>query len=75
MYRLAKKGFRLVSAPIGIKDQPYNLPVYEPLWNALEETGLIFSLHFITGTEGPSPGECRRREQRRLPLLHDNRHG
>ena len=55
VYRLARKGFRLVSAPIGIKDQPYNLPVYEPLWNALEDTGLIFSLHFITGTEDHLP--------------------
>ena len=55
VYRVAKKGFRVVSAPIGIKEQPYNLPVYEPLWNALEETGLIFSLHFITGTEDHLP--------------------
>ena len=55
VYRLAKKGFRVVSAPIGIKEQPYNLPVYEPLWSALEETGLIFSLHFVTGTEDHLP--------------------
>ena len=55
VYRLAKKGFSVVSAPIGITEQPYNLPVYEPLWSALEETGLIFSLHFVTGTEDHLP--------------------
>jgi predicted TIM-barrel fold metal-dependent hydrolase len=55
VFRLAKKGFRVVSAPIGIREQPYNLPVYEPLWNALEETGLVFSLHFVTGTEDHLP--------------------
>ena len=31
-YRLAEMGFKLVSSPIGIKNQPYNRKVYEPLW-------------------------------------------
>ena len=53
--RLAKLGFRVVSAPIGIKKQPYSLPIYEPLWYALEETGMVFSLHFITGTQDHLP--------------------
>lgn len=55
VHRLAKMGFRVVSAPIGIKGQPYSLPVYEPLWSALEETGIVFSLHFITGTQDHLP--------------------
>ena len=48
-------GFKLVSSPIGIKNQPYNRKVYEPLWKTLEETGLVFSLHFNTGTEDHLP--------------------
>ena len=55
VHRIAKMGFRVVSAPIGIKGQPYSLPVYEPLWDALEETGIVFSLHFITGTQDHLP--------------------
>jgi predicted TIM-barrel fold metal-dependent hydrolase len=55
VYRLAKLGFKVVSAPIGIEDQPYSLPIYEHLWNALEETRMVFSLHFITGTRDHLP--------------------
>jgi len=55
VYRLAKLGFKVVSAPIGIDGQPYSLPVYEPLWEALEETDMVFSLHFITGTQDHLP--------------------
>ena len=54
-YRLANMGFKVVSSPIGIKNQPYNRKVYEPLWDVLEETGLVFSLHFNTGTEDHLP--------------------
>ena len=57
-YRLAELGFKLVSSPIGIKNQPYNRKVYEPLWKALEETGLVFSLHFNTGTEDHLPDKA-----------------
>ena len=55
VHRLGKMGFRLVSAPIGITRQPYNTPVYEPLWQALEDTGIAFSLHFNTGTQDHLP--------------------
>jgi predicted TIM-barrel fold metal-dependent hydrolase len=58
--RLAKKGFRVVSSPISVYNQPYNLPVYEPLWDVLEETGMVFSLHFTTGENDhlpDNPGE------------------
>ena len=37
--RVAGLGYKLISAPIHLKHQPYSLPVYEPLWNVLEETG------------------------------------
>ena len=28
-------GYKLISAPIHLKYQPYSLPIYEPLWNVL----------------------------------------
>lgn len=55
VYRLSRLGFKLVSSPIGIKNQPYSRKIYEPLWSALEDTGLVFSLHFNTGTEDHLP--------------------
>ena len=53
--RVAGLGYKLISAPIHLKYQPYSLPIYEPLWNALEETGLPLSLHFVTGSEDHTP--------------------
>ncbi|MFQ5934215.1 MAG: amidohydrolase family protein [Dehalococcoidia bacterium] len=53
--RAAKNGHKLISAPIHLKQQPYNLPIYEPLWDALEETKLPISLHFNTGSEDHLP--------------------
>ena len=53
--RVARLGYRLISAPIHLRHQPYSLPVYEPLWNVLEETGLPISLHFISGSEDHLP--------------------
>ena len=53
--RVAGLGYRLISAPIHLRHQPYSLPVYEPLWNVLEETGLPISLHFISGSEDHLP--------------------
>ena len=53
--RLSRMGFRAVSSPISIEDQPYSYPVYEPLWSALEEAGMVFSLHFTTGTRDLLP--------------------
>ena len=51
VYRVADMGFNLISSPIHLKYQPYNLPVYGPLWDALEDTGMPLSLHFATGSE------------------------
>ena len=53
--RVAGLGYKLISAPIHLKYQPYSLPLYEPLWNVLEETGLPISLHFHTGSQDHLP--------------------
>ena len=75
-YRLAKMGFKVVSSPIGIKNQPYNRKVYEPLWKTLEETGLVFSLHFNTGTEDHLPDNVGEEDDdKRIPAIHDHQHG
>jgi predicted TIM-barrel fold metal-dependent hydrolase len=53
--RLAKLGFRSLKIPITVKGRPYNLPEYEPLWRAIEETSLILSLHSFTNDEDLYP--------------------
>jgi predicted TIM-barrel fold metal-dependent hydrolase len=45
IYRYAKLGFRGVQIPTRIKDSGYYEPVYEPMWQALEETGMIVNVH------------------------------
>lgn len=49
--RLAKLGFRTFFMPAHVPQQPYNLPVYDPLWAAIEETGLPISFHVGTGRD------------------------
>ena len=61
--RIANNGFRLISSPIHLKDRPYSLPVYEPLWDVLEETGLPISLHFISGSEDHLPEDAGEEER------------
>lgn len=53
--RLKRMGFRVVSCPISVEDQGYRLPVYEPLWSILEETGMVPSFHIFTGTKDHLP--------------------
>ena len=53
--RLKGMGFRVVSCPISVGDQAYRLPVYEPLWSILEETGMVPSFHIFTGTKDHLP--------------------
>ena len=55
VHRVARLGYKVVSGPIHLSYQPYKLPVYEPLWNVLEETGMPLSLHFQTGSEDHYP--------------------
>ena len=43
--RVARLGFRSVKIPISMRERPYNLPLYEPLWAALNDSGMVLSLH------------------------------
>ena len=45
IHRYAKLGFRGVQIPTRIKDSGYYEPIYEPMWQALEETDLIVNVH------------------------------
>ena len=45
IYHYAKLGFRGVQIPTRIKDSGYYEAKYEPLWRALEETGMIVNVH------------------------------
>lgn len=45
IYHYAKLGFRGVQIPTRIKDSGYYEPKYEPMWRALEETGMVVNVH------------------------------
>ncbi len=45
IYHYAKLGFRGVQIPTRIKDSGYYDAKYEPMWQALEETGMIVNVH------------------------------
>ena len=45
IYHYAKLGFRGVQIPTRIKDSGYYESKYEPMWQALEETGMIVNVH------------------------------
>ena len=47
----AKLGFRGVQIPTRIKDSGYYEPRYEPMWAALEETGMVVNVH-TSATQG-----------------------
>jgi len=49
--RVAKMGYRTVFLPVQVPDQPYNLPLYDPLWAAIQETGMPISFHVGTGKD------------------------
>ena len=53
--RVAKLGYRAVEIPIIVKERPYNLPDYEPFWSAVEDSGLVLSLHAFTSNEDTYP--------------------
>ena len=50
----AKLGFRGVALPPGIKDGGYYDPMYEPLWAAADDAGIVISFH-----SGPAQGVPR----------------
>ncbi|HEX2931012.1 MAG TPA: amidohydrolase family protein, partial [Candidatus Binatia bacterium] len=47
----ARLGFRGVQLPTRIKDSGYYEPRYEPMWSALEETGMVVNVH-TSATQG-----------------------
>jgi predicted TIM-barrel fold metal-dependent hydrolase len=49
--RVAQLGYRTVFLPVQVQDQPYNLPLYDPLWAAIQETGMPISFHVGTGKD------------------------
>jgi predicted TIM-barrel fold metal-dependent hydrolase len=51
IYHYANLGSRGVQIPTRIKDSGYYEPKYEPMWAALEETGLIVNVH-TSATQG-----------------------
>jgi len=68
IYHYAKLGFRGVQIPTRIKDSGYYEPKYEPMWNALEETGLIVNVHTsvtqgVARTHYEGPRETDPREE------------
>jgi predicted TIM-barrel fold metal-dependent hydrolase len=55
VHRLAKLGYRSIKIPIMMSKLPYNRPDYEKFWSAIEETGLILSLHAFAGSDDMLP--------------------
>jgi predicted TIM-barrel fold metal-dependent hydrolase len=62
IHHYAKLGFRTIQLPTKIKDSGYYEPVYEPMWQAIEETGMVINVHTSitqgearTHFEGPRP--------------------
>ncbi len=53
--RVAKLGYRAIKIPISIRERPYNLPDYEPFWAAVNDAGLVLSLHAFTEAEDRYP--------------------
>jgi len=51
IWHYAKLGFRGVQIPTRIKDSGYYESKYEPMWAALEETGMIVNVH-TSATQG-----------------------
>jgi len=51
IHEYASQGFRGVQIPTRIKDSGYYEPKYEPMWAALEETGMIVNVH-TSATQG-----------------------
>jgi len=67
IFHYAKLGFRGVQIPTRIKDSGYYESQYEPMWAALEETGMVVNVHTSatqgvarTHYEGPRPVEPKK---------------
>jgi predicted TIM-barrel fold metal-dependent hydrolase len=53
--RTARLGYRSVKVPITNHALPYNHPEYEPLWVAIEDSGLVLAFHAFTNSEDEYP--------------------
>jgi predicted TIM-barrel fold metal-dependent hydrolase len=51
IHALTRQGFKVAQIPSAIKDSGYYEPLYEPLWRAAAETGLVLTIH-TTSTQG-----------------------
>jgi predicted TIM-barrel fold metal-dependent hydrolase len=49
--RVARLGLRSVFLPVQVAGQPYSLPLYDPLWAALQDAGLPVAFHVGTGRD------------------------
>lgn len=49
--RVARMGYRTVFLPVQVQEQPYNLPLYDPLWGTIQDTGMPISFHVGTGKD------------------------
>ena len=47
--RAAGLGFRCINLPAQQPDLPYNRPDYDPLWAALQDSGMVANFHIGTG--------------------------
>lgn len=62
--RVAAKGYRVIALPTrpvfgrGDARFNYNLPEFDPLWAAIEETGMTITFHVSTGAD-PRGAQCR----------------
>ena len=45
IHEYAEMGFKGVQIPPGIKGDAYYNPIYQPIWNAAEETGMLMVIH------------------------------
>jgi predicted TIM-barrel fold metal-dependent hydrolase len=51
LQRCAALGFRTVFMPAQVAGMPYNRPEYDPLWAAVQDTGLPIAFHVGTGRD------------------------
>jgi predicted TIM-barrel fold metal-dependent hydrolase len=59
----AKLGFRTIQIPTRIKNSGYYEPMYEPIWSAVEDTGVVINVHTsITQGEARTHFEGPRQE-------------
>lgn len=49
--RCAKLGFRSVFMPAQVAGKPYNVSEYDPLWAAIQDSGMPISFHVGTGRD------------------------